>query len=177
MKKSNLISKVNWRQMLIHFLAMWFFIQSFFILSFLHDLRIDKIFTEEWKAESTDGTQITSALYWMYISPYVGLLVAFFISLSISIKRKWFWLNSVLVFILAFLLRRVQLDGWKYLKHIFLAPGQIFYHNPILYYLANVLPMFLIGFLLFFSRTTNKFIECSTLKIKGNNKLPNDGSV
>jgi hypothetical protein len=162
------ISRINWRLILIHFIATWFFIQSFFILSFLHDLKAYEVFTDKWRKEYFDEARFMNVINWMYTSPYIGLLVAFAISLTISIKRKWLWLNSLLVFILSYLLKRFGLDGWKFLKMIFLTPGQYFNHHSAWYYLANGLPMLILGFVLFYSKWTNHFISNSSFKIDEN---------
>lgn len=52
MTEHNFISKLDWRLLLIHFIATWFFMQSFFILSFLHDLNGNEVFTDKWSKES-----------------------------------------------------------------------------------------------------------------------------
>ena len=166
MTNPNFISRLNWRQILVHFIATWFFIQSFFILSFLHDLKGYEVFTQKWKTESFDESRFISVIDWMYNSPYVGLLVAFIISLSISIKKRWLWINSLFVFVLSYLLKRFDFDGWYYLKIIFLTPGQYFNHHSAWHYLANGLSMLTIGLLLFFSGLTNRFIDNKILKMK-----------
>jgi len=133
--------------------------QSFFILSFLHDLKGHEVFTEKGQTTSFDELRLVSLIDWMFYSPYIGLLVAFIISLSISIRKKWFWINSLLVFILGCLFKRLDFDGWNYLKNIFLAPGKFLDPHSAWYYLVNGLPMLLIGVLLFFSTWTNRFID------------------
>ncbi|MCU0333886.1 MAG: hypothetical protein MUF62_02420, partial [Chitinophagaceae bacterium] len=80
------------------------------------------------------------------------------------IKRKWFWLNSVLVFVISYLLKRFDLDGWHYLRQIFLAPGQYVDKHSLSHYLVNGLPMLTLGLLLFFSKFTNRFVAGSSFK-------------
>ena len=153
------MSRLNWRLILIHFIATWFFIQSFFLLSSLHDLKGYEVFTHKWQSESYDSQRFSSEINWLYTPPYVGLLVAFSISLFITIKNKWFWLNSVIVLVLNYFLKRFGFDGWHYLKLIFLLPGQYLNPHSALYYLTNGIPMLTIGLLLFFSKLTNRFID------------------
>ena len=88
----------------------------------------------------------------------IGLLVAFGISLTISLKRKWFWFNSFLVLVLVNILGRLDLLGWNYLKVIFLTPGESF-RNIKLEFLTNGLILLVLGLLAFFLKKTNKFIE------------------
>ncbi len=133
--------------------------QSFFILSFLQDLSLGQF------AQKFDESRLMSRIHWMFYSPHVGILVAFIISLTISIKKKRFWINSLLVFILSYLLRRFEYDGWDYLKIIFLAPGQYFDYHSAWYFLINGFTMLAIGLLMFFSTFTNSFIDKMSLKI------------
>lgn len=158
------MSRLNWRQILIHFIATWFFIQSFFLLSSLHDLKGCEVFTQKWQSESFDRARLLSEINWLYTSPYVGLLVGFSISLFITIKKKWFWVNSAIVLVLSYFLKRFDFDGWHYLKFIFLTPGQYFDHHSALYYLSNGIPMLTIGLLLFFLKLTNRFIDNGNIK-------------
>lgn len=106
----------------------------------------------------------------MYYSPFAGLLIAIIISLSISIKRKWLWLNSLLVFILSYLIKSFDKDGWHFLKPVFLIPGQYFNDQSAGYYVANGLPMLIIGCVLFFSKKTNRFFANSNYKLHENDK-------
>jgi hypothetical protein len=113
--------------------------------------------------KSIGGSRFVADMNWFETSGYVGLLVAFIISLSISVKSKWFWLNSLIVFLLSYVLTRFDLNGWHYLKFLFLAPGQYFDSYSTWNSLANGLPMLTIGVLLFFLKLTNRFIINGTL--------------
>ncbi len=75
-------------------------------------------------------------------------------------------MNALLVLIISYVLKRLDVDGWNYLKYIFLKPGQYFGENSAVYYLANGLTMLTIALLLFFSKGTNRFIDLKRLKIK-----------
>jgi hypothetical protein len=92
------------------------------------------------------------------VSKFIGLLVAFIISLSISIYRKWFWLNSVLVLLITYTLFRLDFLLWDYLKVIFRFIGG-FMPNIILDFLVDGLVMLFLGLLIFFSKKINQIIE------------------
>lgn len=160
----NIILKLNWRQIVIHFIATWFFIRSFFMLARLHDLKDYEVLTKEWQMHSYSHARLLSVWIWLFISSYVGLIVAFSISLSISNKKKWFWMNSVIILVSNYLLTKFNFDGWNYVKFIFLAPGEFFHIHTVTYYLATGLPMLAVGIILFFSKYTNHFIENGNIK-------------
>ena len=91
-----------------------------------------------------------------------GLIVAYTISLPISQKKSWFWANTVIVFLLIFLLKNQGLPGWNFLKNIFLRPGELFRHSDYyipLYLLTNGAILLTLGLFTFFNRRINKFID------------------
>ncbi|WP_460554679.1 hypothetical protein [Ferruginibacter profundus] len=157
--------KLNWRQVLIHFIAAWFFMYSFHTLAVLHNTNLIDILRHSDKGDLTNAlskNQVSSIevsyfVVWTSIGNTLGFLVAFIISLIISIKRKWFWFNSIIVFVLVCILSRFELLGWDFLKNIFLTPGEIF-GNITLEYLTNGIILLTLGLLTFFLSKTTKFI-------------------
>jgi len=89
----------------------------------------------------------------------VGAIVAYIISWRISLKRNWFWLNSVFIFILIYILKLYDLLGWSQLQKVFLLPGSIFRLNTRTYYVTNGAVMLAIGCFLLFSGKVKKFID------------------
>ena len=159
------IARLNWRQVVIHFIATWFFMYSFQTLAVLYDTNLVDIFRQTGKGNLTkafnenkiSASDLTYFTIWTSFSNTIGLLVGFGISLTISIKRKWFWFNSFLVFVLLYLLSWFNLLGWTYLKKIFITPGEVF-DNTTLEFLTNGLLLLTLGLLTFFLAKTNKFI-------------------
>jgi hypothetical protein len=160
------IAKIKWRQILIHFVAFWFFIHAFQTLSYLYDTKlIDTVRYSNGqntiKTLGDNGTTTSDLAYfllWTSVSGFVGLLFAFVVSLTISIKRHWFWINSLIAFILTYFLYRFDLLGWTYLKHFFLYLGQQF-NNSTIEFLFNGILLLAIGILIFFQKRMNLFIE------------------
>lgn len=154
----------------MHFIAFWFFIHAFQTLSYLYDTKlVDTVRQSNGQLNSQilvdnkiEASDLTYFVLWTSVSGFLGLLVAFIISLTISIKRHWFWVNALLAFILTYILYRFNLLGWTYLKQIFLYVGQKF-NNSAIEFLFNGIILLIIGFLIFFLRRPNRFIE--------NNKL------
>ena len=159
------IARLNWRQVAIHFIATWFFMFSFQTLAILHDTNIVDVVRQPGKDNLTKALNenkittydLTYFTVWTSLANSIGLLVAFGISLTISIKRKWFWFNSFLVLVLINILGRFDLLGWNYLKKIFLTPGEIF-RNIKMEFLTNGLILLTLGLFTFFLARTNKFI-------------------
>lgn len=152
--------------MLIHFLAFCFFIYAFQTLSFLYDTTLVETVRhsseqEAIKTINKEGKTASDLVYfstWVNTSGFIGLLVGFAISLIISFKRQWFWVNSILTFILTYLLFRFDLLAWTFIKKIFLLSGQLFNKSTMEFLLAGTI-LLTIGFLIFFLRQPNQFIE------------------
>jgi hypothetical protein len=170
MTLQNFIVKINWRQSLVHFVAFWFFIHAFQTLSYLYNTNlVDTVRHADGKDTiktlTDNGTTASDLVYfelWTSISGFIGLIVAFMISLVISIRKHWFWVNALIAFAMTYLLYRFNLLGWTYVKHFFLYLGQKF-NNSTVEFLFNGIVLLIIGLLFFFLKRPNQFIE--------NNKL------
>jgi hypothetical protein len=101
--------------------------------------------------------RIADASIWMSLSGVIGILTAFIISLVIVRYRHWYWVNSLLAFLLACLICRYDV-AWHYLKIVFLSPGDVF--NKLLFkIIINGLLILAIGFLLLFLNGVARFIN------------------
>jgi hypothetical protein len=107
---------------------------------------------------NVSAADLTYFVVWTNTSGFIGLIVAFVISLAISIKRHWFWLNSLVVLIVTYVLYRLDLLGWAYLKKFFWRFGQIFSSIKI-EFIVNGALLLMIGLLIFFLKRPNAFIE------------------
>lgn len=162
----NFITRLNWRQIVIHFIAFWFFIHAFQTLSYLFDTKLvdtvrqsnGQLTSRALTDKKIEASDLTYFVLWTSVSGFFGLLVAFIISVAISIKRHWFWINALISFLLMYILYRFDLLGWTYLKQIFLYVGQKF-NNSTIEFLFNGIILLIIGVLIFFLRQPNKFIE------------------
>ena len=151
--------------MLVHLIACWFFIYSFLIFSYLHDhqflmnfLNQPKSWFDHPKSWHFDPSKLTIDLLWINLSKGVGLLAGFLTSLAIAIKKHWYWINSLIVFLVAILLLKFDIFSWQYLRRIFLAPGSLFKGYSIGYFLVNGSIMLAIGIMLFFLKRIENFI-------------------
>ncbi len=154
----------------MHSIACWFFIHAFQTLSYLYDTKLIDIvrqsngqFNDQALGDNKiEASDVAYFLLWTNISGLVGLLVAFIISLTISIKRHWFWVNSLFAVLLMYILYRFELLGWAYLKRIFWYLGQKL-NNATGEFLLNGIILLIIGLFIFFLKLTNQFIEAKKL--------------
>ena len=166
----NFIERINWRQILMHFFAFWFFIYAAQTLSFLYNTNLldtvrntkGELTTKALNDSGTTASDLVDYVLWTTISGFIGLLVAFIISLLISIKRHWFWVNSLIAFIVTYILYRYDLLGWTYLKQIFWYVGQKL-NNTTVEFLFNGITLLIIGLLIFLLKRPNQFIENNNL--------------
>lgn len=162
------ISRINWRQILVHTIAFWFFMYAFETLSYLFHLKIlnaalsSNADLEKMMAEKGITTEDLSLfLFWKSISGTIGLFAALLLSLFLSVKRSWFWLNSLLAFALIFLLHWFHVTGWDYLKSIFYYLGSLF-ANTLFKFLIDGTILLVPGLFLFFSKSITRFITSGT---------------
>ncbi|MEO8770036.1 MAG: hypothetical protein ABI402_08125 [Ferruginibacter sp.] len=153
------IAKINWRQILFHFVAMWLFFHSFKLLAYLLDTKyVDTIILDKSKMWESGANKVIYFLITPIIAGGIGLIVAFILSVIISIKKHWFWINSLMAFLLIFSLLKLDFLGWNYLRFIFLMPGYIF-NSWILRLTINGLFLLVLGFYIFFSSRINHLIS------------------
>lgn len=159
-----ILKRLNWKLILVHFIATWLFIHSFYILSYLHDIEFTEFImknrnqTPVFDEIPFDSKRMNNFFMVTGISKFIGLLVAFIISLSISFYKKWFWLNSVLVLLITYTFFRLDFLLWDYLKVIFRFIGG-FMPNITLDFLVDGLIMLFLGLLIFFSKKINQIIK------------------
>ena len=106
----------------------------------------------------TTASDVAYFHFWTGVSGSIGLLVAFILSLIISIRRHWFWVNSLIAFVVTYILYRYDVLGWTYLKRVFWYLGQKF-DNSTVEFLFNGIILLIIGLLVFLLRRPNQFIE------------------
>jgi len=176
MALSNFLSKLNWRLILVHFIACWFIFKAFDYFGICYDYHFMKDFynhhhfskhmtdnefrsinVNDWKRILNDGMIIN-------IVPVASLLITLILSLTISIRKKWFWVNAVFVFFVAFSLLilwrvfKIEITPWTLLGYIFRAPGY-FFKGTIWYFIINGSVLLAIGLALFFWKKIIRFID------------------
>ena len=157
MASSNFLSKLNWRLIVTHTIALGFIIYAFKMFVYLHDPDV-WLKMEHGNIVGVNPKRYVNDLYWGASSGFVGAIIGFIISLLLSLKNKWYWLNSVIVLVAAVNLMEYDLFGWGLWKHILLLPGTIV-QSYTGYVLVNGFVMLAIGALLFFLKPVRRFIS------------------
>jgi hypothetical protein len=151
--------KLNARQLVIHFMAAYFFIFALRTLISLVDYAFlytnialkSSIYYQE--REAKDVSYLT-------LGENIGLIIAYLLSWQVSKKYDWFWLNSVVVLVVAFALNYFNFLGWDYLKSYFLYPGHlVFAINSQASLITDVIVLSGIGSLLIFLKPIINFID------------------
>ena len=167
MKK--LILKLNWRFILIHTLAVCFFmygVRQLFFFIYADEMEVLQAFYLDNKAfisNEAAGIEISTLLgierFWSHFTMFIGMLIASLISFIVSKRKKIFWLNSLLVLILSFLMVRFPVSDSFIVKRITTSVGFWFekYGLEYVYFINGTLLISLAVFLLF-NKRINRFI-------------------
>jgi len=166
----NFISKLNWRQIILHLIAFWFFIYAFETFAYLTEPKLIELFRHSGhqitkttlEENGMFSSNITDLLFTVTAAGLTGLVVAFIISLVISIRNHWFWVNSLIVLLMFFIPVNLGFLSRQSLTKIFWVPGQIFSDTRI-EFLANGIILLSIGLLIFFWKRSKRFIENNNL--------------
>ena len=160
-----LIKRLNWRQILIHFSAIWLFIHSFQLSSYLIDLHLFKMIIpgnkpdlmQALKDQTVSWDEVKTYIFLVSSFWFYGLLLGFLISLITSIKRHWFWLNAIIPSCGAYFIYRMPFHGkypagWHTTNYSYDIPTSIFWYATV------AILCLAIGLWMFFSRRMNRFI-------------------
>src|SRR5947209_2320237 len=108
MALSNFLSKLNWRLMVVHFIACWFIFHAFWQLGYLYDYNymekvVHQISFEKHQMKinnyhGLDGYRMGMISVNVLLISFGSLLLSFVISLLLTLKYKWYWVNSIIVF-------------------------------------------------------------------------------
>ncbi len=171
------MTKLNWRHILTHFIAFWFFRHAFMILSYLQNIDLVDIMlhsnSKDTIRTNTTNAELINFMLWTGAASTIGLMVGLLIAILIQIKRRWFWLNSLIAFLAIFLLTRFGLSGWNIMKQVFLAPGQITHNTTIEFLINGVILLAIALFILFFKPLT-RFIESGKMAKPPSHLPPNN---
>jgi len=149
-------SNFIFRLLIIHFIAFWLFVWAFQTFAFLHDYtflfmtaeHITRLnFPERYKADLMIVEQAGN----------IGLLVAYVISWYISNKKNWHWINSLVIFLLLFLLKNFVLHN--FLNNIFLVRGGAFKIYTVWGHILLGTALIAVGLVLFLSKRIIRFID------------------
>lgn len=163
---SDIKNKIKWRIIALHLIATFFFVLGARQFGVLNDLGIvesvDKYGFQEALSvlvkEDNFSTRYAYFSFWLNISPLIGLLLALLVSLTLTIKRKIFWLNTIIVFVISILLNKLGLYESKIIDAIFFSLGNLFSSVGFQYkFTVNGIILTLVGLFIFLSKRAHKF--------------------
>jgi hypothetical protein len=167
-------NKINWRLLLIHFIATFFFILSVKQFTPLSDIElielIDKYGVKDGVSHLNDtdifSGRIEHLFYMLLMSEPIGLLLGFAVSLTIVLRKKIYWLNAVIVALATYVLIRLGFYNLNIFKTIFFSFGRL--TTPLISLkiklITNGVLLLFFGLFILFNKWTNKYI--SVLKDK-----------
>lgn len=160
MMHATFLSKMNWKIIVLHLLASWFFMTGFFTLSFLTNIQIAEAFKSfiPFTGAAWWGNSVNSFVLTIYFAGFAGLIISFIVSLFICIRKKWFWLNALIVFLLSILLYKFYWEFWNMARPFAWFIGEKM-ESIFLQFLINGIMLLGIGLFIFFSKWNNKFIQ------------------
>ena len=163
MKFQSTLKKINWRLLMVHFIAICFFIRGFRILGYLQNTPLlDKLINDNDNLDAIlknqSATDLVNFLLYPGILGTIGMLVAFFISLYISKKKGWSPLNSIIVILLAYILGWISNLNWLLFKGNTIIPSSLF-PNITYYLIVNACILIILGNLIFFNKYALTFIS------------------
>jgi len=160
------LKKINLRLIIIHFAACWLFTYAFWLLGYLYDVHVTKVIVFNDPVEKAylfgkgnGGHRVGHGITMLFWFPLIGLLIAFVILIAIDVYRKWYRVNSLIAFFVMYFLWRFNIDGWRYLKKIFLLQGSFFMSNIYTYVSINAGILVAIAALLLFNKKIVAFIN------------------
>ena len=161
------MKKINYLQIIIHLIATYFFAFSAIVFSSFYNFRFVKIIlengidnvihnSEKFKITLIDESNFS---YSIAISSVIGIFIAILISIFISIKKKWSIINSFIILLISFILKKIGFFDWVWNQlGTFVCPGK-YISNLKLNILTSGIFLLSIGCLLFFSKILNLKIE------------------
>ncbi len=183
MTLSNFISKLNWRLMVVHFVAYWFLFEAFEYFAICYDYRFIYDFSNQHhfsrhitnddfrRMNVNDWKRILNDNMIINLMPLISFLITFGLSLFISIRKKWYWVNPVFIFLFVLSLKvlwvrlKIEITPWTFLRFVFRAPGYLF-KGSVWHFIINGTVMLIIALSLFFWKRVNKFIDGNKAPIK-----------
>ena len=154
------MKKLNITLIGLHLISAILFIWAFNQLFWLYDTDLMQEYLENGVASTNlfGEEKLMNLLIAQAIASLIGLLLSFLVSLTIVVKNKKGFINSVIVLVLALLLNRFELLNSDIIKQIITFPGKALFDSFIWTTLSNAIILILISLWIQFSKLTNKMI-------------------
>jgi hypothetical protein len=118
------------------------------------------LFINELEKQGVTSGDMVDFAFWTNVGETIGLLIGFLVSLFISLRSNWFWVNSLIVLVLTYCLWRGGLLGLNFLNDIYYLKAWDSIHIKwLLIIIASIFLFF--GIITFFNREIFRFISKS----------------
>jgi hypothetical protein len=151
--------------MIIHFIAFLFFVFAFQTLAYLRD------FNFIFLTYQNIGLVISPQRFYAdmeFIAQIgnIGLLAGYVISWIVCSKRSWHWANSVIIFVLLFVLKNFVFTHWAYYANVVIRPGGPFKIYSLWGHIVLGIVLLGIGLELLVSKKVISYIEAAKPEVK-----------
>jgi hypothetical protein len=170
MNTQKIISKLNLRHVALYFVAFWFFLYAFKTLSSLRYLKLvevvrssnENIARESLIENGISSEDLANSIISANISALIGLILGLGVALFLAARRKLFWGNPFIAFVVILFLNKLGWLAWDYLKALFWYPGQQI-NNLFLEFLINGIILLLFGIIILYITGKKKPTELQRL--------------
>lgn len=158
--------KIIWQIIIVHLVATFFIILAAKQFAELNDIEIIKLVDKygpenaikHLRTDNNSPARIAYYLIWRNVACLIGLLIAFMVSLIIFIKKKMFWLNALIVFIIGLSFVRLGLFRNPIIERLFFSFAKLFPNLELQYKFAiNGTILLLLALFIFFHKGVNNF--------------------
>ena len=163
--------KLNFLQILLHFIATYCFIFLFRTLCWIYNIRVLEL-VEKYGVENVvknfdrygiQTTETWKVIEFPILATLIGMFISIIISIIITIKKKWSLINCLVIFIVCYVVNYFNLPLFNYLEKFHTIR---FTNNLLIQLLITCIIFGMAGTFIFFSKITNNLIENSTEKEK-----------
>ena len=158
---AELISSMNWKQIVVYLIATSLLIIGLSQFSFLTDIELTQLIAkkETIRGLENSGERLTLLLVWTAVLSVVGLVISGLIMFQLTRKIKYYWINMLTVLLLGHLATRFELFYANPVKEVTLFFGGLFSQlGPLYPYLINGVFLTGLGLLIFYNKWTDKLV-------------------
>jgi hypothetical protein len=151
--------RLNWKLISVHLLAIYCIRQGFFQLSYLtaidylEAMRNDTL--SEWSTASIASDR-HNLLNNIGLFTIAGMLSGFLLSLYVSLRLKWYWVNSLIAFLLLIALTKLLPFEWYSLYPVLTFIGS-FFHSLLIVHISFGALFLASGGILLFHKSIQRF--------------------
>lgn len=159
------IEKLNIRLIIVHVSATLFLLLAAKRISLLYNFNLIEAYYN-YGTEFLDhingniGERIASFFYGTLFSHLAAFIISFIISFAISKRKNIYWMNSVFVLIISFILNYLGFLQLEFIKFSGNAVGNLFVSFGLKYVIViNCVVLLTLGLVVYFNKWSMRFIQ------------------